>query len=178
MTARQIGAAERAVWFVDGVAGSGGAVAGDADLAAGGRGAFEGRAGADAGDAGVVDRAGVAVVARAAIVLDWVGADPGPRVAGSGVMALIARGANDRVAAGADARLTRIGLRAGVAVIARAAIGFRRVGADAGGRIADAGQMALIEGGAGARRAHARAVRLAERRPSCRGRRRRRARRR
>src|SRR6478736_5403134 len=61
-------------------------------------------------------------------------------------MTLIACAADDRVAAGADARLTRVGLGAGVGVIARRPVGSGRVGAGARRGIAGPGDVALIAG--------------------------------
>ena len=52
-------------------------------------------------------------------------------VAGSQVRAY------DRVHADADAPLAGVGLRAGVAVVAGGAVGLRRIGASAGGRVED-----------------------------------------
>src|SRR5205814_2248887 len=69
-------------------------------------------------------------------------------VAGPGVVALIAGGAIHRVAARARPRLAGVGLRAGVAVVARRAVGLRRVGGDTGGWGAGSGVVALIAGGA------------------------------
>src|SRR5207245_1761122 len=84
---------------------------------------------ADAVVADVAPRAGIRVVAEAAVGLGRVGARAGHRVAGSGEVALIGGRADGRIAAPADARLAGIGLGARVAVVARAALGLRRVGA-------------------------------------------------
>src|SRR5206468_1283466 len=70
------------------------------------------------------------------------------RITGAGVVALILGGADDGVAARAAAALAGVGLRAGVAVVAGGAVGLRRVRADAARRIAGAGVVALILGGA------------------------------
>src|SRR5207247_1589625 len=83
------------------------------------------RARARAGLAGVRLRAGVAVVAgRAVRPGGRVGALPSRGVAGPGVVALIDSRADDGIRACARPRLARVGLRAGVAVIARGAVGF------------------------------------------------------
>src|SRR5204862_363071 len=75
-------------------------------------------------------------------------ADAGRRAAGAGIMALVQSGAGDGVRAGADSGLAGIGLRAFIAVIAGRAVGLRWVRADAGRRIARAGYVTLIGGGA------------------------------
>ena len=75
---------------------------------------------ADAGLAGVGLGAGVAVVARVAVGL--IGLEQAPAGAGARDVALVERGADDRVAAGANARLASVGLGAGVAVAAGVAV--------------------------------------------------------
>jgi len=76
-------------------------------------------------------------------------------------MALIERGANHWIAAGAGAVLAGVGLRAGIAVVADRAIGLRLVFAFARNFVADARLMALIRWrafngfSAGANAAHA-----------------------
>src|SRR2546426_964453 len=87
------------------------------------------RACANAGLASVGLRAGIAVVTDRSIGSLRVGASARRRVAGAGDVALIRRDAQDRVRACADARLARVGLRAGVAVVARGSIGSLRIGA-------------------------------------------------
>ena len=87
------------------------------------------RAGARARLTGVGLRARVAVVAsRAVRASAWLRASACRGVADSGDVALIAGGADHRVRAGARARLTRVGLRAGVAVVASRAVRLRRCG--------------------------------------------------
>src|SRR5437762_2540130 len=116
------------------------------------------RAGARAGLAGIGARAGVAVVARRAVRLRGVGAHAGRRVALTGVVTLVLRGADDGIHARAGARFARVRARARVAVVAGRTVRLRGVGARAGRRVARAGVMALILGGAGDRvRAGARA---------------------
>src|SRR5439155_279100 len=116
------------------------------------------RAGARAGLAGIGARAGVAVVARRAVRLCGVRAHAGRRVARPDVVPLVLRSAGVGVRAGAGAGLSGIRARAGVAVVARRAVRLRGVGARAGRRVARAGVVALILGGAGDRvRAGARA---------------------
>src|SRR5262249_55955125 len=95
---------------------------------------------------GVPLRAGVAVVAGAAVGLGRIRADPCRRVAGAGAMTLIAGGANDRVGPDAGARLAGVALRAGVGVVAGGAVGLGRIGADAGRGVAGAGGVALVGG--------------------------------
>src|SRR5206468_8970333 len=98
--------------------------------------------------AGVGLRAGIAVVARAAVGLRRVRARPRGGRTGAGSVALVGGGADDGVAAGADAALAGVGLRAGIPVVARAAVGLRRVRARPRGRITGAGGVALVGGGA------------------------------
>src|SRR5262249_11790688 len=93
-------------------------------------------------------RAGVAVGAGRAVGLLGVGAGPVRRIAGAGVVALIERGADDRVGPRADAGLAGVALRAGVAVGAGRAVGLLGVGAGAVRRVTGAGIVALIERGA------------------------------
>ncbi len=72
-------------------------------------------------------------------------ADARRRVAGPGAVALVRRRADDRVRPGAGARLAGVGLRAGVAVAARACrSACCRVRAGAGRRVARPGVVALI----------------------------------
>src|SRR5438876_731087 len=116
------------------------------------------RAGARAGLAGIGARAGVAVVAPRAVRLCGVGARAGRRVALPDVVALILGGAGDGIRAGARAGFARIRARAGVAVVPCRTVRRCGVRAHAGRRVARAGVMALILGGAGDRvRAGARA---------------------
>src|SRR5262249_4550623 len=103
---------------------------------------------ADARLAGVGLGAAVAVVAGHAVGLGGIGAGAVGRVADAGIMALIERGADDRVRARADAGLAGVALRTGVPVVAGRAVGVGGVGAGAGGRVAGAGVVALVEGGA------------------------------
>src|SRR5439155_860711 len=56
--------------------------------------------------------------------------------------------ADDRIRAGAGPRLAGVGLRAGVAVVAGRTVGLGRVRADTRRRVAGAGAVALIAGGA------------------------------
>src|SRR5207249_2429141 len=96
----------------------------------------------------VGQRAGVAVVARAPIGLGGVRTRAGGRVAGPDVVALVSCRADDRVPARARALLLRVGLRACVAVVARAPVGLGGVRAGAGGRVAGARIVALVLRGA------------------------------
>src|SRR5206468_3596115 len=86
----------------------------------------------------------VAVAAARPVGRIRVRANAGGGVAGAGYVALIARRAGDWVPADAAAALTGVGLRARVAVAAARAVGRIGVRADAGGRVAGAGHMALI----------------------------------
>src|SRR5207247_660453 len=67
---------------------------------------------------------------------------------GAGSVGLGVGGADDGVAAGADPALAGVGLRAGIAVAAGAAIGLRRVRARPCGGRTGAGSVALVGGGA------------------------------
>src|SRR5438034_3827704 len=80
-----------------------------------------------------LEGAGDGVVAR----LGRVRALPSRGVAGAYRVALVGGRAYDRVHADADAPLAGLGLRAGVAVVAGGAVGLRRIGASAGGRVED-----------------------------------------
>src|SRR5439155_1470197 len=73
-------------------------------------------------------------------------AGAGLGIAGSGIVTLIEGFADDRVRPRADACLAGVALGAGVAVVAGRAVGRVRVGAGAARRIADAGNVTLIEG--------------------------------
>src|SRR5262249_59849273 len=101
-------------------------------------------AGAEAGLAGVDLRAGVGVGEGRAVGLLGVGAGAVRRVTGAGIVALVERGADDRVGPRADAGLAGVALRAGVAVGAGHAVGLARVRAGACGGIAGYGVLALI----------------------------------
>src|SRR5262249_22038617 len=74
----------------------------------------------------VCDGAGVAIGALGAVDLHRLQAGAGLRITG-GRVTLVGRCADDRIGTPADTRLTRVGLRAGVAVVARAAVGLGRV---------------------------------------------------
>jgi len=93
-------------------------------------------------------RARVAVVARAPVGLGGVRAGAGRRVARPRVVTLVGRGADDGIRARAHATLAGVGVRAPVAVVARAPVGLGGVRACAGGRIAGARVVALILRGA------------------------------
>src|SRR6185503_18165601 len=98
------------------------------------------RAGAaGAGRARVADGAIVAVVAGRAVRLGRVRAEARLGIADAGEVALVERGADDRARTGAGAALAGVGLRAGVVVVARGAVGPGRVRADAAQRVAGAG---------------------------------------
>src|SRR5439155_1303340 len=103
---------------------------------------------ARAAPAGVGSRAGGAVVARAPVGLDRGRARAGCRVVGPGFVTLVGRGADDGIGARAHATLAGVGVRARVAVVARAPVGLGGVRACAGGRIAGARVVALILRGA------------------------------
>src|SRR5439155_674468 len=101
-------------------------------------------------------RAGIAVVAGAVVGLGRVRARPRGGLTGAGSVALVGGGAGDGVAARPYAALARAGLRAGIAVVAGAVVGLRRVRARPRGGITGAGGVALVGGGAddGAAGAH------------------------
>src|SRR5439155_23074814 len=107
------------------------------------------RAGAGLARAG--PRACVVVVAGRAVRLRGVRAHAGRRVALPGVVTLVLRGADDGIHARAGARFARVRARACVAVVAGGAVRLRGVGAHAGRRVARAGVVALVLGGAGDR---------------------------
>src|SRR5213079_763146 len=91
------------------------------------RGAGDGvRAGTDSTLAGVGLGAGIAVGAGGAVGLRRARAETGRRIAGARVVALIRGGAGDGVRAGTDSTLAGVGLRAGIAVGARGAVGLHR----------------------------------------------------
>ncbi len=102
-------------------------------------------AGASAALAGVAASTGVTVVAAHAVRPVGVVAHSGRRIAGAGIVALIERGAHDRIRADAAAPLAGIQPRAAVAVVAGDAIGAHRVGALAGDRVALPRLVALVE---------------------------------
>src|SRR2546425_854205 len=103
----------------------------------------------------VVPRARIPVVACGAVGLRGIGADTRRRVANPRLVALIGGAADDRLAARAGARLARVRPRAGVPVVARGTVVFRRAGARPRGRVADARLVALVGGAADDRRVHA-----------------------
>src|SRR5439155_300483 len=103
---------------------------------------------AGAGLAGVGLGAGIAVGAGAAVRLGRGGAGAVGRITSTGDVTLIEGGADDRVRPDAGAGLAGVDLGAGIAVGAGAAVRLGRRGAGAVGRIAGAGDVALIEGGA------------------------------
>src|SRR5262249_3166477 len=86
----------------------------------------------------------VTVVAPGAVRARRIGTQAGRRVADAGVVALVARRADDGVGADAHAGLTRVDLGAEVAVGARGAVGLCGIGTHAGGRVADTGIVTLI----------------------------------
>ena len=104
------------------------------------------RARADSRQAGVGRGAGVGVVTARSVGLRRIVADAGLRIAGTGVVALVERSADDRVAARAGAALAGVGLGAAVEVVARVAIGGH-VGVAGSSAVAGVGFVA-----AGARR--------------------------
>src|SRR5204863_245226 len=124
-------------------------VAGAGDVALVERGADDGvRPDAGAGLAGVGLGAGIAVGAGAAVRLGRGGAGAVGGIADAGDVALIEGGADDGVGPDAGAGLAGVTLGAGVAVVAGPAVGLGRGGAGAARRIAGAGDVALIGGGA------------------------------
>src|SRR5206468_1057367 len=90
----------------------------------------------------------IAVVTRSAVRLRWIRTHAGGRVARAGVVTLIRRGPDDRVGPRTSAVLTRVGLGAGITVVARRAIRLRWIRTHAGGRVARAGVVTLIRRGA------------------------------
>src|SRR5262249_59767387 len=118
---------------VGAAAGLGGAGAGGV-ARVGGR-ALDRRSDAGARLAAITLRARVPVVAAAAVGLGRVRARTGLRVAGTGAVALIGGRTLDGTA-DAGARLAAITLRAGVPVVAGAAVHLDRVRAEPGSRVA------------------------------------------
>ncbi len=105
--------------------------------------------GTRAGLAGIRLRTGIAVITGRTIGFARIGAHSGDGIANARIVALVERGAYDRIGSGARTRLARIRLRTGIAVIACRSVGFVRIGAHTRHGIAGAGIVALIE-----RRAH------------------------
>src|SRR3989442_704023 len=100
---------------------------------------------ARAAEAAIADGAAVAVVAGGPVLSGGVATGPRRGIARPGGVALIERGADDRVGAHAAPVLAGVGLRAGVAVVAGRAVGLvRRRRAHAGGGVAGAGVVALV----------------------------------
>src|SRR5437016_5506663 len=99
--------------------------------------------------AGIGLRAGVAVVARRPVGRRGGGAAARRGVARARHVALVEGGAGDGVAPDAARALAGVGLRAGVAVVARRPVGRRGGGAAARRGVARARHVALVEGGAG-----------------------------
>src|SRR5207245_11590631 len=102
------------------------------------------RAGARAALAGVRLGTRIAVIAARAVGLRWGRAEPGGGIAGAGAVTLIGGGADDWIAAGADAAVAGVGLRAGIAVVAGRAVRLGRIRTRAGARIAGPGIVALV----------------------------------
>src|SRR5207253_7923036 len=94
--------------------------------------------------AGVALRAGIAVVARGAVGLGGVRAQPRGRVARARGVTLIRRRTGDGGAARARAALARVGLRARVTVVAPGVVGLARVRAQPRARVARARVVALV----------------------------------
>src|SRR5262249_27457233 len=101
---------------------------------------------AGAGLAGVRLGAGIARREERRVGLVGGGAEAAGRVADTGVVALVEGRADDEVRPDACAGLAGVRLGAGVAVRASGAVRLFGVGADAAGRVADTGVVALIEG--------------------------------
>jgi len=107
--------------------------------------ARRGSTGAGAVLTGIAAGAEQAIVTRCPVCLGGIGADAGCGIAGADIVALVGSSADDGISANASAAHAGVGLRAGIAVIAACAIGGIGIRADAGGRIACARIMALIE---------------------------------
>lgn len=88
--------------------------------------------------------ASIVVIAHAPVGFGRIGTYARGGIARAGIVALIRRRADDGVCPGTGSRLTRIRLRAGIAVIAYGAIGFGRIRAHSRGGIARADIVALI----------------------------------
>jgi hypothetical protein len=90
--------------------------------------------------------ASVSIGTRRPVRLTWVGACTSVRVTGASNVALVRRLARDRIRANAGACLARVRLGTSVSIVAAAAIGFGRIGADSAIWIARANLVALILG--------------------------------
>lgn len=109
------------------------------------------RSEANAGDTRIGLRTSVVVVAIRPIGDGRIGASARCRIARTSDMALVERRANDGIRARASARLACIRLRTGIAICARRSVIGVGIVASSGHRIANADDMALIEGIAGNR---------------------------
>src|SRR5439155_1642131 len=99
-------------------------------------------AAADARLADVAPRAGIRVVAGAAVDPRLAGAESGRRAAGAGVVTRVGRSADDRIRADVGAALAGVGPGARIAVVAARADLLRRVRAGARAGITGAGAVA------------------------------------
>src|SRR5216110_3134293 len=99
-----------------------------------------------AAEASIADGAAVAVVAGGPVLPGGIAAHPRRGVARPGGVTLVQRRADDGLRAHAARALTGVGLRAGVAVVARRAIGLGGIAAGSGRGIAGAGGVALVGG--------------------------------
>src|SRR5437773_2063680 len=116
---------------------------------------------ADARPARITTRAGIPVIAAAAVGLRGIGAGTRRRVANARLVALIGGAADDRLAARAGARLARVVPRARIPVVACGAVGLRGIGADTRPRVADARLVAMVGGATDDRLAARAGARLA-----------------
>jgi hypothetical protein len=98
---------------------------------------------------GIRLRTQVAIVAGGPVRLRWIGANASRGIAGSRVVALVGGGADDRVTAHADSSLTRVGLGAGIAIVARCPIRLRRVRALTGLWVTGTSSVTLVKRSAG-----------------------------
>lgn len=124
------------------LAGAGPCTAGGAD--AGIRCSTAGAAGAL-----IVDGTTVAVIAGGPICFGGIGADSCTHIAASGIVALIAGGADFGIKTGAGSADAGIHCCAGVAVVAHGVVIFRGIGTLARSRITNPGSMTLVARGTG-----------------------------
>jgi hypothetical protein len=93
---------------------------------------------------GIGLRAGVVVITGESVVCMGIAALSRCRIACASDVALVERQTRNGIGARTRARLTGIGLCAGVVVIAGGAIGFWRIAAQAGSQLTNTHRMALI----------------------------------
>ena len=109
------------------------------------------RASANSRLTGVSLRTSVAVITCAAVCFRWIRTNPGVWITCPRIVALVTCGAGHGIRARTNTCLTSVGLGTSVAIVASGAVLFRRIRANARGRIARAGVMTLVARRAGNR---------------------------